>query len=298
MRVRVPRTLTIALSLLALLLAGSLFFGSGPASATPTDALISAPDGSLFLLIDGKRHPVDSATLAALGVDETATRVVSQRLFTTYTESTPIPQFQNGALIADASGATYFVLDGLHQVPSEATFSADGWGGYQKFGETPVAVVDAALLAALPKGAPLEEARRGNAGLFEWGNCTWWVAQRRAVTWLGNGGEWYANAKAQGYAVGDQPLPGAILVRQSASPGGYGHVAYVESVDGNSFTVSEMNVSGVGQLTTRTYNTVSDPPPGLIGYVYWRFGAEPAPVAVRDALPDRAAPQTGPPEKP
>jgi len=289
--VRVPRTLMIALSLLTLLLAGSLFFGPRLASATPTDALISAPDGSLFLLIDGKRHPVDSATLAALGVDETTTRVVSQRLFTTYTESTPIPQFQNGALIADASGATYFVLDGLHQVPSEATFAADGWGGYQKFGETPVVVVDAALLAALPKGAPLKEDQKGNPGLFAWGNCTWWVAQRRAVTWLGNGGEWYANAKAQGYAVGDQPLPGAILVRQSASYGGYGHVAYVESVAGNSFTVSEMNVNGVGQLTTRTYNTVSDPPPGLIGYVYWRFGQEPAPAAVRDALPDRTAPQ-------
>jgi len=296
--VRVPRTLTIALSLLALLLAGSLFWGSHPASATPTDALISAPDGSLFLLIDGKRHPVDPATLAALGIDEIATRVISQRLFSTYTEGAPIPQFQNGALIADKGGATYLVLDGLHRVPSEATFSAAGWGGYQQFGETPVVIVDAALLATLPKGAPLAEARRGNAGLFEWGNCTWWVAQRRAVTWLGNGGEWYANAKTQGYAVGDQPLPGAILVRQSASYGGYGHVAYVESVDGNRFTVSEMNVNGVGQLTTRTYNTVSDPPLGLIGYVYWRFGAEPIPAAPRDALPDRTAPQGALPETP
>jgi len=298
MRVRVPRTLGIVLPFFVLLLAGSLCFGSRPASATPTDALISAPDGSLFLLVGGKRHPVDSATLAALGVDETATRVVSQRLFNTYTESTPIPQFQNGALVADTSGATYFVLDGLHRVPSEATFSANGWGGYQKFGETPVTVVDAALLATLPKGAPLAEAQRGSPSLFEWGNCTWWVAQRRAVTWLGNGGEWYANARAQGYAVGDRPLPGAILVRQSASAGGYGHVAYVESVDGTSFTVSEMNVNGLGQLTTRTYNTVSDPPPGLIGYVYWRFGEEPPQVAVRDALPDRATQPSGRTETP
>ena len=286
---RVPRTLGIALPLFALLLAGSLCFGPAQATAAPTDALISAPDGTLFLLIDGKRHPVDSATLAALGVDESATRVVSQRLFSTYSESVPIPHLRNGTLIADAGGATYLVLDGLHRVPGEATFSAAGWGGYQQFGATPVTIVDAALLATLPKAAPLEEARRGNAGLFEWGNCTWWVAQRRAVTWLGNGGEWYANARAQGYAVGDQPLPGAILVRRSAGYGGYGHVAYVESVDGTTFTVSEMNVDGVGQLTTRTYNTASDPPPGLIGYVYWRFGAEPTPAAVRDALPDRTA---------
>ena len=295
---RAPRTLTIALSLLTLLLVSALFFGSQPASATPTDALISAPDGSLFLLIDGKRHPVDPTTLAALGVDENATRVVSQRLFNTYSESTPIPQFQNGALIADANGATYLVLDGLHRVPSEATFSATGWGGYQQFGETPVTVVDAALLATLPKRAPLEEARRANPGVFDRGYCTWWIAQRRAVTWLGNANEWYANAQAQGYAVGTQPLPGAILVRQSASAGGDGHVAYVESVNGTSFTVSEMNVSMLGQLTTRTYNTVSDPPLGLIGYVYWRFGEEPAPAAVRDALPDRSALQNGPTEQP
>ena len=295
---RVPRTLRFVLPFFALLLVTSLCFGPRPVRAAPTDALISAPDGSLSLLIDGQRHPVDPATLAALGVDETATRVVSQRLFSTYTAGTPIPQFQDGALIADTSGATYLVLDGLHRVPSAATFSADGWGGYQKFGETPVAIVDAALLAMLPKGAPLTEARRGNPGVFEWGNCTWWVAQRRAVTWLGNGGEWYANAKAQGYAVGDQPLPGAILVRQSASAGGYGHVAYVESVDGNNFTVSEMNVSGVGQLTKRTYNTVSDPAAGLIGYVYWRFGEEPTPAAVRDALPDRTAQPRGMTETP
>lgn len=293
---RVPRTFRIALPFFALLLAGSLFFGPPQARATPTDALISAPDGSLFLLIDGKRRPIDSATLAALGIDEAATRVVSQRLFSAYTESTPIPQFQNGTLIADASGATYFVLDGLHRVPSEATFSANGWGGYQQFGATPVTIVDAALLATLPKDAPLEEARRANPGVFDWGYCTWWIAQRRAVTWLGNANEWYANAQAQGYAVGTQPLPGAILVRESASAGGYGHVAYVESVDGNSFTVSEMNVNRVGELTTRTYNTVSDPPPGLLGYVYWRFGEEPTPTAVRDALPGRSALQNGPTE--
>lgn len=295
---RVPRILKLTVLFVILLLALSPFCGPHFASAAPTDALISAPDGSLFLLIDGKRHPIDSATLAVFGIDETATRAVSQRLFDTYTESAPIPRFQNGALIADADSATYLVLDGLHRIPGEATFSAAGWGGYQRFGETPVTVVDAALLATLPKGAPLAEARRANPGVFEWGNCTWWVAQRRAVTWLGNGGEWYANARAQGYAVGDRPLPGAILVRRSSGYGGYGHVAYVESVDGTSFTVSEMNVNSVGQLTTRTYNVVSDPPPGLIGYVYWRFGEEPAPTAIRDALPDQGAQPRGLTEAP
>lgn len=283
---RVPRTLRIVLPIFTLLLIGSLFTQPALAQASPSEELISAPDGTLFLIYGNKRHTVDPTTLAALGIDESSTRLVSQRLFTTLTESTPIPALQNGALITDTNGATYFVFNGLHLVPNEETFYASGWGGYQKFGATPVATLDAGLLATLPKAAPLVAARRTGPGSFEWGNCTWWVAQRRAVTWLGNAIEWYVNAQAQGYMVGSQPLPGAILVRQSASPGGYGHVAYVESVEGNSFTVSEMNVNVLGQLTTRTYNMATDPPPGLIGYVYWRFGAEPTPTVVRDALPD------------
>ena len=49
-------------------------------------------------------------------------------------------------------------------------------------------------------------------------------------------------------------------------------------MEGTTFTISEMNVNGLGVLSTRTYDLVSDPPPGLIGFVYWRFGPEPDPV--------------------
>ncbi len=106
---------------------------------------------------------------------------------------------------------------------------------------------------------------------FDWGYCTWWVATQRWVPWSGNAIEWYDNAQAMGYAVGYEPVPGAILVRHSATWSGYGHVAYVEWVDGTTFGVSEMNVVGFGEVSWRTYDVESDPVPGLIGFIYWPY---------------------------
>jgi hypothetical protein len=268
------RLLKIAFPTLAIIIIAALFIPPRIAEAGINSPLISAPDGTLFLIYDNARHAVTPSTLAALGIDEHTTKLVSRQLFDTLSERTAIPELPQGSLVTGPEGWPYLLLDGLRPIPDEETFYASGWGGYQKFGPTPVATIEPGLFALLPKRAPLEGAKRTGPGLFEWGNCTWWVAQRRAVTWLGNGGEWYANAKAQGYAVGNLPLPGSILVRGSSAYNGYGHVAYVESVDGTQFTVSEMNVSGLGQLTTRTYDIVSNPPPSMIGFVYWRFGPE------------------------
>ncbi len=250
-------------------------FLSSPNSVTAEQfhSLISAPDGTLFLLYDNARHSVSPATLAALGITEQASRPVSRQIFDTYLEQPPVPDLPPGSLVAGPDGWPYLVLNGLHRVADQETFYANGWGGYQQFGPNAIAKIDPGLFALIPQRAPLAAAERTGPGFFDWGYCTWWVAQRRAVTWLGNAIEWYDNAAAQGYAVGKQPLPGAILVRGGA--GGYGHVAYVESVDGTTFTVSEMNVTGLGQLSTRTYDMVSNPPPTMIGFVYWRFGEEP-----------------------
>ena len=46
---------------------------------------------------------------------------------------------------------------------------------------------------------------------------------------------------------------------------GWGHVAYVESVNGNTFTVSEMNYIGWGVYSTRTITTSQVP---LYGFIY------------------------------
>lgn len=97
---------------------------------------------------------------------------------------------------------------------------------------------------------------------FPWGYCTYYVASRRSIPWNGNAWQWYGNAIAYGRAVGKTPVPGAVMVTWESS---VGHVAYVESVSGGSFTVSEMNYAGYGVVSRRTISTSSVP---LIGFIY------------------------------
>lgn len=98
---------------------------------------------------------------------------------------------------------------------------------------------------------------------FPYGWCTWWVAQKRYVPWSGNAWQWYGNAQAYGRPEGQAPVPGAVMVTWES---GYGHVAYVESASGNTFTVSEMNYQGFGIVSTRTIS-VGDGTP-IIGFIY------------------------------
>jgi len=84
------------------------------------------------------------------------------------------------------------------------------------------------------------------------GNCTWYVKSMRSdlPNMLGNGGSWSGNAAAQGFSTGTEPAVGAVAEEP-------GHVAYVQSVNGNMVTVSEMNYSGspgggFGRVSTRT----------------------------------------------
>lgn len=97
---------------------------------------------------------------------------------------------------------------------------------------------------------------------FPYGWCTYYVASRRNVPWSGNAGDWYWNARSAGYSTGRAPAAGAIMVTGES---GWGHVAYVESVNGNSFTVSEMNYQGWGVVSRRTINTGQVP---LYGFIY------------------------------
>jgi surface antigen len=101
---------------------------------------------------------------------------------------------------------------------------------------------------------------------FSFGYCTWYVASRLVIPWYGNAIEWWGNASAYGYAEGQVPRSGAILVEGFAP---VGHVAYVESVNSDgSFVVSEMNFQGWDVVDTRTV-TRADP---VIGFIY---GAKP-----------------------
>ena len=98
---------------------------------------------------------------------------------------------------------------------------------------------------------------------FSYGYCTWYVANRRYVPWFGNAIEWWPNARAYGYAEGSTPAVGAIMVTQESGPG---HVAYVESVNGSSFTVSEMNYVGWNVVSSRTITPGSRVP--ILGFIY------------------------------
>ena len=97
----------------------------------------------------------------------------------------------------------------------------------------------------------------GKSRSFPYGQCTWYVAQKRTVTWSGHAYAWLSNAKAAGYATCQgsncQPQVGAIV---SLKDGGwtarvYGHVAYVIKVEDNRFLVSEMNRIGWGKESVR-----------------------------------------------
>lgn len=249
--------------------------------ARAADVLLRTPDGNYYLVYSAARHAVDRATLTTLGQDPDRAHLVQPQALFHLPEGTPVPALTAGSLVSDPRGNRYVLFGGLHRVPDDDTFAANGWAGHGDFPGIAVVPLEAGLLALVARAAPLAHAASANdQQRFDWGYCTSWVAQRRAVPWNGNAIEWYANAEAMGYAVGPTPVPGAILVRQSASWSGYGHVAYVESVEGSRFSVSEMNVNRLGQLTTATYDLATRPPPGLVGFIYWRYD----PITVREII--------------
>jgi len=129
----------------------------------------------------------------------------------------------------------------------------------------------AATIATAPHPAPSTAVfafvpRGGFPDAFPFGQCTWWAAYNRRVTWNGNAAEWIANARAQGVLTTDTPSVGAIAVY---APGGryhplYGHVAVVIAVTPTTYTVSEMNAIGWGEVSVRT---IAWPDPAIEGFI-------------------------------
>lgn len=90
---------------------------------------------------------------------------------------------------------------------------------------------------------------------YDYGYCTWYVYNKRAAigrpvgSFWGNAVSWASYARSSGYLVNNTPEVGAVL----QNGGGYGHVAFVESVGADgSVTVSEMNYAGWNVVSTRT----------------------------------------------
>lgn len=114
-------------------------------------------------------------------------------------------------------------------------------------------------------GVPVVPADHG-ADTFPWGQCTWYAASRRNVTWGGNAWTWFAAASGI-RPEGHVPVEGAIAV---FGAGWAGHVAYVEHVNPDgSFVISEMNYYGNGGgwgLVDR--RTIAANDGTLLGFIY------------------------------
>ena len=132
----------------------------------------------------------------------------------------------------------------------------------------PVAPAQAPLMARSIARPPASVPPSGNG--FDYGYCTWWVANKRPIPWRGNAVEWWWNARPYDSAEGPEPRPGAIMVMGISGTSPLGHVAYVEAVNPNgSFVVSEMNWWGVqgggwNRVDYRMVTSMLD----VLGFIY------------------------------
>lgn len=121
-----------------------------------------------------------------------------------------------------------------------------------------VAIASVTDLGALAdSGNQLYSGTASTANTYDYGYCTFWVAQRRIEvgkpvpnTW-GNANTWDTGALFSGYRVDHTPEQYAIM---QTDAGDLGHVAFVEKVEADgSWTISEMNVKGWDILSSRTF---------------------------------------------
>ena len=120
---------------------------------------------------------------------------------------------------------------------------------------------------------------------FGTGNCVWWaVYKRNDLNFMYHSPDtaqypnyWVNTAKSHGYDVVTKPAKGAIVVYKRGSTwGNYGHVAYVESVSGNQYTVTEMGYNEWNCVRTRTRTTGQYDEE----YIYDKTGTDPVPCAI------------------
>lgn len=122
--------------------------------------------------------------------------------------------------------------------------------------DIPAAVALPAATPGIQK--PVAAAAAGSydgSNTYDWGYCTWYVKNRRGASLpngLGNANMWYWNAQRTGLPVGSTPVAGAV---GTTTRGEFGHVIYVESVNGDgTINISEMNAPVFGGVTYRQAN--------------------------------------------
>jgi len=107
----------------------------------------------------------------------------------------------------------------------------------------------------------------GQSHAYPYGQCTWWVAQKRAIPSWGHAKNWLDKAIISGYPVCKSswciPQVGAVISLKGNRY--YGHVGYVEEVRGDKIVFSEMNYIGWGRMNYRTLRIGST---SIKGYIY------------------------------
>lgn len=91
------------------------------------------------------------------------------------------------------------------------------------------------------------------------GNCTAYMAELfdcvcNAKPRLGNGGQWFANARLNGWPTSTSPKPGWVACFNGGRWSSFGHVGLILSVssDGKSISLESMNFTGLGKISTNT----------------------------------------------
>lgn len=107
----------------------------------------------------------------------------------------------------------------------------------------------------------------GQSHAYPYGQCTWWVAQKRAIPSWGHAKDWLDRAIISGYPVckGSWCVPQVGAVISLKTSNSLGHVGYVEEVKGDKVVFSEMNYIGWGRMNYRTLRVGS---PSIKGYIY------------------------------
>jgi surface antigen len=156
-------------------------------------------------------------------------------------------------------------------LPSQiATATAVTQDGYDAGNKTFAGVPTAPATFAGPSVPPSDQ---GSLSRFFYGQCTYWANFRyhqltgHYVPWLGNAYEWAYQAPAYGWVVSSTPHVPSIMVFQAyvQGAGAYGHVAIVESVNGNDITTSNWNAGGAWATTTYLVNH----PGSGVSFVYY-----------------------------
>ena len=115
---------------------------------------------------------------------------------------------------------------------------------------------------------------------YPYGTCTWYTwrtaIEISGVTMpgLGDAKNWYANAASAGYSVGTVPKANSVVVFRDigSATSGYGHVAYVRSVNGKTMNITEGSYKGryIHEDTISPYAVrwTGGYRQAIIGYVY------------------------------